>query len=142
MAVATPRTPTTPSTPAAPSAPSASGDGIKWKTWLTLGLKSSDPNATPPGQVPGKRTPTPNAVFTGETAITREQAEKDRLAKLSPPPLPSTAEAASIATVTAKTAAERQKKRAAGGSLLVGAPKLEGAPVAKLAPRTLLGGGY
>lgn len=54
-------------------------------------------------------------------------------------PAPSTALATSVGVVAARSAAERQRKRASAGSTLVSHPMQSGLPGAKLQPLTLLG---
>lgn len=75
-----------------------------------------------------------NAPIIGE-AVTRQEYAKRQAAKDAPP---STLESLSAAQGGAKSAAERQRKRAAAGSTLTSKSNI-GAPTAKLQPKTLLG---
>jgi hypothetical protein len=76
-----------------------------------------------------------NAPFIG-TAITREEYAKRQAAGPTPPP--SVSEASSNAVGGAKSAAERQRKRAAAGDALLSGPSAPG-PTARLTPKTLVG---
>lgn len=99
-------------------------------------------SGTPPartgrGATGGQRQPGPDAVLSGETAVPRGTAPVTTDTTNTPAPPPSATATASTATDAAKKAADRQKKRAAGGSpLAVGTPP---GPRAVLQPQTLLG---
>lgn len=75
-----------------------------------------------------------NAPIIG-TAVPRGQATSD----LTPAPPPSTLAASSDAYGAARGAADKQRKRAAAGSTLVGGVGKPGGPTALLQPKTLLG---
>lgn len=66
------------------------------------------------------------------------KAEADKLVNTTPVAPPATALLASVNSGLAQTAAERTRKRAAGGGLLLHTPATPG-PKAKLAPKSLLG---
>jgi hypothetical protein len=70
-----------------------------------------------------------------DDAKAAEQARRDALNV--PPPLKSTSVAGSEAILAARMAAERQRKRAAGGGLPVGTQPA--GPKASLTPKTLVG---
>lgn len=85
----------------------------------------------------GTRTPPPGAEYTGDKAVRREDLAASQLAGTNPP---DAALLASSNVASARTAGERQRKRAAaGGSLLTGAQKGQPGPGGGFAPKTLLG---
>ena len=124
--------------------------GFSTVALIGLGLAAATAAATRRGggtasqtNIGGARTPTENAEYTGEHAVTREQyAANQEAARTAALSSPSTSSSNSSNMVTAYTAADRARKRAAaGGSILTGAQRGSPGPRGSFAPKTLLGGG-
>ena len=122
---ASPSSSATPQPQATSSATGSTGQGDR-----PLGYSSQQPGG-------GRRNPSPNAEYTGDRAITRDEY---RRRQTNPGAGPGTAEANSKNTVNAYAAGERARKRAAaGGSVLTGAQRGLPGPAGSNAPLTLLG---